>query len=73
MIEGFGIIPRIPTPYVSLDQMEGELADADTGLSGCQEMEAQAREVTADTMERFKTLKKMMVVRKHVPPTVICS
>ncbi len=63
MIAGFKDHPDdFPAPYVSLDQMERELADAEAGLVRRQEMEAQAREVTADTKRRFETLKETMTV-----------
>ena len=63
MIEGFKNHPEdFSAPYVSLDQMERELADAEAGMVRRQEMEAQARDVTADTKRRFTTLKKTMTV-----------
>lgn len=62
MIAGFKRHPEdFPAPYVSLDQMERELADAQAGLIKRQEIEAEARKVTTDTRRRFKTLRKTMV------------
>ena len=63
MIAGFKERPQdFPSPFVSGEQMERELADAEAGLLRCDQTEAAAKAATADKERRFKQLTKTMAV-----------
>ena len=63
MIAGFNERPEdFPKPFVPVEQMERELAEAGQGLAQCEEAEAAARAATADKKRRFKKLTRSMTV-----------
>ena len=63
MIAGFNDRPEdFPKPIVPLEQMERELAEAEAGLTQCEEAEAAARAATANKKRRFKKLTRTMSV-----------